>query len=189
MADTFTTNYNWDIPTIGTSAYAPKWNQNLQDIDTDLFAVSQATDTAQAAAVAAQARADGAVLGFLAMTSVAGTVTGSGANLACNLALPSIGTSPTYVCTFTSFSSAPHLDLTFTNRPVGKDMLVWVRVVQTSTGISTLTVRIAAASAQFALPFNASIAPTGISTVGTLANPGGPTTTYQAVFPIYIVGS
>lgn len=192
MADAVTTRYSWTIPTIGTSAYAPKWNTNLQSIDTDLSAVSDAADAAQTDADAAQADATNALVGKLALTPSTATVTGSPTTFATSIDFATGG--PVYFADFGSVNlggSDSTFDVTFTNRPVGAGRMVWLHCKVTNTGAvaRNITTRAASAVAGWVMPMNvAMVSSTATSAVVISCTAAGDNIT-QWVVPFYILGS
>lgn len=121
MPDTTTTNYGWTKPEDGASedSWGVKLNANLDEIDTDLKAVSDVADDAAADATAALA-AQADPLGPVIALSVAGS--SSARTATADLATGSIFDAGTV--TFAP-AGTPTLTITFTSRPA-KSRLVYV---------------------------------------------------------------
>lgn len=179
MSDTLTPHYSWTVPSVGTSAYAPKWNQNLEAIDGDLFAVSEVADQAQSDATAAQTDADTALGQDYAISPSTIVPGGSGLLRTASIDLNSGG--PVYRISLSGLSGVSDTDLTvtFTNRPATLGRLVYLHV---SASGGNLITKIASASKQWALPADGNdVSSTGTQELG-VCDSGS-----QAVYPLYIV--
>lgn len=178
MSDTFSTHYNWTIPAIGTSAFAPKINADLESIDGDLFTVSEAADAAQADADAAQSTADDAFAGKQGITPTAITLTG-GDPYVCSIDLDVGG--PVYRITQTNAFTSTNCNITFTNRPATLGKMVYLHFIITQGSGNTFVPVIQSASKQWAIPFNDTVSTSGTQTIDSFTN------AQQVVYPIYIV--
>lgn len=176
MADTTTTNYGWVVPAIGTSAYAPKINTDLQDIDTDLFTVQGLAEDAQDAADAAQATADEALAGTAGISPTAITPSGSVSTWTASIDL-SVG-GPVYRIPMVGLGVGSQLTVTFTNRPATLGKMVYLHI--TASG-NTLTTFIGSGSKQWAIPFTDDVSATGTQNLGTCASGS------QVAYPLYII--
>lgn len=188
MADTTTTNYGWVVPAIGTSAYAPKINTDLQDIDTDLFAVSTAADAAQADATAAQSTADDAFAGKQGITPTDITLT-AGDPYVASIDLSTGG--PVYRITQSHSYASTDCQITFTNRPATLSKVVYLHFIITSTtGTGNFVPIIQSASKQWAIPMGVQVTTSGTQVAYTVE--AGTVYSYiegtrQVILPVYIV--
>lgn len=182
MADTFSTHYNWTIPAIGTSGYAPKVNADIEAIDGDLFTVSEAADDAQDAADAAQDDATAALNASAAITPVPVSLAGGDPYTGTvDLSLGNV-----FVFTQTYTYSATDINLTFTNRPATKGTMVYLHFILTGSGLGghIATVKSISAQSQWVLPFQLAVLSSGAQILGTI-NTGAALKTY--LLPVYIV--
>lgn len=187
MADSFTPEYNFDLPEVSSSngTWGTKNNANWSAIDTDLKAVSDAADAAQAAADAAQDTADAALAGGAAIVPTAITLAGGD---------PYTGTvdldlNSAFSITQTSSFAATDCNLTFTNRPATESRIIYLKFVITVTsgvGAKDFVVKFNSTQKLWAIPMQVPVANTGSSlTVTTLSVAASGTQTY--VVPVYII--
>lgn len=184
MADTTTAHYGYIKPDPGGSGgtWDTKLNDNFDGIDTNLYSVSTAADLAATAADNAQATADAALLGALEMGRDAIATSGSSPTLAVSIDLSTGG--PVYTIAAASTSSSCDLNITFTNRPVGYDRLIYLHITQTVSGFgSLLEPKVQSASKQWALPLNDDVSTSGTQELANITGNG------QVVVPLLIVGS
>lgn len=184
MPDTTTTHFGWTKPDPGGSAgtWDTKLNADLDEIDADLFAVSEVADGAESDAADAQATADDALEGQLEMTRGAVSVSGSSPNFSATIDLSTGG--PVYTFAVASTSASADLDLTLTNRPVGYNRIIYLHITQTVSGLGNqLQPIIQSASKQWALPFDSDVSTSGVQGLDVITGNG------QMVVPLMIVGS
>lgn len=175
-----TTHYSWAKPVVGgdNGVWGTTLNTDLDDIDTDLFAVSTATTAAQADADNAQTDATLALAQDRTITPTVIVNGGSGSSLTATIDL-SVG-GPIYKVAVAS-GSLPDLVVTFTNRPATYGRLVHLHI--TSSG-STTAVRVGSGSKQWAIPTNGDdVSASGTQLLGTVASGS------QAAYALYIIGS
>lgn len=180
MADTFSTHYGWTIPAVGTSAYAPKINADIESIDGDLFAVSEVADQAQSDATAAGTDADTALAQTVEITPSVVVVGGSVSAPTATIDLNSGG--PVYRLSATGILLGVDLTITLTNRPATLGRLIYLHVSCAGSGGASVTTKIASGSKQWALPLSGNdVTSTGTQELG-VCDSGS-----QAVYPLYIV--
>ena len=177
-----TANYSWVKPDVGGSngTWGTSLNTDLDEIDADVFAVSTATTAAQSDADAAQVTADNAVDGELELTPVPVTLTGGdpyAGTIDCSAGV-------SFRITQSHGYASTNCDLTFTNRPVGYNRILYIHFIITVTGGGTSFVpKVASGQSQWAIPFNTSRSASGATTLTTVSG------TAQMIAPIFIIGS
>lgn len=192
MADSTTTNYGWTKPEVGGSSgsWGTKTNADWDSVDTTVKTVSDAADAAQTTADDAQISADTAIAGKLVLAPTTKTITGSVPSLAVSIDYAAGG--PVYFVDIGTFNltANSNLDVTFTNRPVATDRIVWlhVRIANVAAALHTLTIRMASASSSWVLPQGQALA-TGTTTVGVFPCTIAGDDITQIVIPVLIVGS
>lgn len=194
MSDSVTANYGWVIPAVGTSAYAPKINTDLQDIDTDLKAVSDAAVAAQSTATSAASSAASALAGGQQLTPSTITATGSSPNYAAAIDLSLGGpvySIPLSVGTMSTLTVA--LTLSFSNRPaLTQSKVIWVYVPLTVTSSSGAALRIQVAAGSSAYILSA-LAAVKSGTASVLASdytiPSSGSATFLVAIPLFVLGS
>lgn len=182
---TTTTNYGWTKPDVGGSSgsWGTNLNTDLDEIDADLKAVSDAAVAAEATGDAAQATADKAYAGKLAITPSVITPAGGSGSSAYTATIDLATEASVYTMALSSSSStARDLEITFTNRPATLGRVVYLHVTSSGTS-ATITAKIQSASKQWALPVNGDdVTSSGTQEIGSLV------IGRQVVFaPIYIV--
>ena len=163
-------------------------NADLDSIDSQVKAVSDATTTAATAAAAAQTTANTAVAALAAITETAVTATGSGTTFAATIDC-SAGAVQGVTVTTNAASSTVTCTLTFTNRPATTGKFMWLRFITQLGTNSTINYVVAAGSGQFALGMFVDTASSGAIQIGTQTHTGSGLVTRQYVVPLYILGS
>lgn len=192
MADSTTTNYGLTKPEVGGSSgsWGTKQNADLDTIDTTMKANEDAAAAAQTAADDAQTSADTAIAGKLEMGVTAITLT-AGDPYVGSIDLAVGG--PVYRITQSHGYANTDCQITFTNRPVGYDRLIYLHFLITATlpgGNFIPTIQ--SASKQWALPLGQQVTGSGTQIVYTSDAGvifGYIEGTRQLVVPVLIIGS
>lgn len=178
-----TDNYSWQKPTVGgdSGTWGTTLNTDLDAIDSDLKDVSDAADAAQTDADAAQATADDAYHGLQAITPTAITLS-DGDPYTGTIDLSDEGV--VYRITQSHSYTSTDCNLTFTNRPVGVNRIIYLHFIISVTGGGSIFLpKIASASKQWVLPMDTAVSGSGTQSLTGISG------TQQIVYPLLVIGS